>query len=182
MVLSITPQVNKGWKAKDFHLISVDSNQYNFQNIERTYGLVVVFLCNHCPYVKSIITKVVREAEALTKLGIGFVAINSNDGISYPEDSYENMKLFATKNNFQFPYLFDETQKVAKSYNAVCTPDFFGFNSALELQYRGRLDPTDKDITANAKSELYVAMKEILETSRFEGNAIPSIGCSIKWR
>lgn len=182
MVALTTPEVDKGWKARDFNLISVDGNYYDLDKVKREKGLVVAFICNHCPYVKSIATKIAKEAEELSKLGIGFVAINSNDKIAYPEDSYENMKNFALENSFKFPYLLDNTQETAKMYDAVCTPDFFGFNSNLDLQYRGRLDSAKKDIIPDAKRELYIAMAEISETSEFKGEQISSIGCSIKWK
>ncbi len=182
MVALTTPEVDKGWKAKDFNLISIDGNYYTLDKVKGKNGLVIAFICNHCPYVKSIATKIAKEANELCKLGIGFVAINSNDTIAYPEDSYDNMKIFAEENNFQFPYLLDSTQGVAKIYDAVCTPDFFGFNSNMELQYRGRLDSAKKDIVPDAKRELYIAMSEISETGQFKGEQISSIGCSIKWK
>ncbi len=182
MVALATPEVDKGWKAKDFNLISVDGNYYDLDKVKGEKGLVIAFICNHCPYVKSIATKIAKEAEELGKLGIGFIAINSNDTIAYPEDSYENMKIFAMENNFKFSYLLDHTQEVAKMYDAVCTPDFFGFNSNLELQYRGRLDSAKKDVIPDAKRELYIAMAEISEINEFKGEQISSIGCSIKWK
>ena len=182
MVALTTPEVDKGWKAQNFNLISVDGNYYDLDNVKGKNGLVVAFICNHCPYVKSIVDKIVKEANELKKLGIGFVAINSNDSISYPEDSYENMKIFASDHNFSFPYLIDSTQEIAKKYDAVCTPDFFGFNSKLELEYRGRLDSAKKDIVPDAKRELFIAMSEIAKTSEFKGEQIPSIGCSLKWK
>ena len=182
MVALTTPEVDKGWKAQNFNLISVDGNYYDLDNVKGKNGLVVAFICNHCPYVKSIVDKIVKEANELKKLGIGFVTINSNDSISYPEDSYENMKIFANNHNFNFPYLLDSTQEIAKKYDAVCTPDFFGFNSKLELQYRGRLDSAKKDIVPDAKRELFIAMSEIAKSSEFKGEQIPSIGCSLKWK
>ena len=177
-----TPKVKKGWKAKDFDLLSVDGNHYNLTKVKGKSGLVVAFICNHCPYVKSIAGKIAKEAEELHKLNVGFVVINSNDTIAYPTDSYENMQIFAQQNNFQFPYLLDKIQEVAKKYDAVCTPDFFGFNSNLELQYRGRLDSAKMDIVPDAKRELFIAMSEIAKTGEFKGEQIPSIGCSIKWK
>ena len=182
MVALTTPKVEVGWKARDFDLLSIDGNYYNLEKVKGKNGLVVAFICNHCPYVKSIVDKIAKEAEELGKLGVGFVAINSNDTIAYPEDSYERMQIFAQQHNFQFPYLLDETQKVAKDYGAVCTPDFFGFNANLELQYRGRLDSAKMDIMPNAKRELFIAMSEVVETGEFKGEQNPSIGCSIKWK
>ena len=182
MVALTTPEVDRGWKAEEFNLISVDGNYYDLDEVKGDNGLVVAFICNHCPYVKSIVDKIAREANELRELGVGFVAINSNDSISYPEDSYENMKIFASNHNFTFPYLLDNTQEIAKKYDAVCTPDFFGFNSKLELQYRGRLDSAKKDIIPDAKRELFIAMSEVAKTSEFNGEQIPSIGCSLKWK
>ncbi len=182
MVALTTPEADKGWSAEEFILLSVDGNYYDLAKVKGYNGLVVAFICNHCPYVKSIVDKIAREANELRELGIGFVAINSNDSISYPEDSYENMKIFAKEHNFTFPYLLDNTQEIAKKYDAVCTPDFFGFNSKLELQYRGRLDSAKKDIIPDAKRELFIAMSEVAKTSEFNGEQIPSIGCSLKWK
>ncbi|RST70235.1 thioredoxin family protein [Candidatus Aquarickettsia rohweri] len=182
MVALTTPEADKGWSAEEFILLSVDGNYYDLAKVKGDNGLVVAFICNHCSYVKSIVDKIAREANELRELGIGFVAINSNDSISYPEDSYENMKIFAKEHNFTFPYLLDNTQEIAKKYDAVCTPDFFGFNSKLELQYRGRLDSAKKDIIPDAKRELFIAMSEVAKTSEFNGEQIPSIGCSLKWK
>ena len=182
MVALTTPKVEIGWKAKDFNLLSIDGNYYNLEKVKEKNGLVVAFICNHCPYVKAIASKIAKEADELDRLGVGFVAINSNDTVMYPEDSYERMQIFAQQHNFRFPYLFDETQGIAKKYNAVCTPDFFGFNASLELQYRGRLDSAKMDIMPNANRELFIAMSKIAETGEFKGKQIPSIGCSIKWK
>jgi peroxiredoxin len=182
MVALTTPEINKSWKAEEFDLISVDGNRYTLEDVKKEKGLVVAFICNHCPYVKSISEKIAKTAEDLHDLGVGFVAINSNDTIAYPEDSYDNMKIFAEKNKFKFPYLFDDTQSVAKKYDAVCTPDFFGFNSKLELEYRGRLDSAKKEAVRDAKRELFIAMSEIAQSGVFKGEQIASIGCSIKWK
>ena len=181
MVALTTPEVEKGLKAKDFSLLGTDEKYYSLKDVKGEKGLVIAFICNHCPYVKSIIEKIVKESKFLKEIGVGFVAINPNDTVAYPEDSFENMKIFAAKNNFPFPYLIDSTQEVAKAYGAVCTPDFFGFNSKLELQYRGRLDEAKKEIIPNAKRELFIAMNEIALTGSFSGKQISSIGCSIKW-
>ena len=182
MVALTTPKVDKGWKAKDFNLLSVDGKHYSLEKVKESKGLVVAFICNHCPYVKAIANKIAKEAEELDKLGIGFVAINSNDTVMYPEDSYERMQIFTQQHNFRFPYLFDETQEVAKEYGAICTPDFFGFNTDLELQYRGRLDSAKMDVIPSANRELFIAMSEIAETGEFKGEQTRSVGCSIKWK
>src|SRR5262249_38982235 len=134
------PVCDFGWKAVDATLPGVDGNKHSIFGMKGENGLVVAFICNHCPYVKAVIERIVRDARDLVPHGIGFVAISANDAAHYPQDSFDNMRLFATKHGFTFPYLYDEDQKVARAYGAVCTPDFFGFNGALELQYRGRLD------------------------------------------
>ncbi|MET0576829.1 MAG: thioredoxin family protein, partial [Mesorhizobium sp.] len=146
-------------------------------------GLVVAFICNHCPYVKAVIARIVRDATDLKREGVGFVAISSNDAGSYPEDSFDNMKLFAAAHSFSFPYLYDEDQKVAATYGAACTPDFFGFNSDFTLQYRGRLDASRKEEGAsNLRRDLYEAMKQIARTGNGPLDQIASVGCSIKWK
>ena len=172
-----------GWKAVDFNLKSVDNKYYTLKNIVGKNGTVIVFICNHCPYVKAIAKRLDFESRELKKMEVNTVAIMSNDVLQYPEDSFENMKIFSNNYNFDFPYLFDEDQNIAKSYNAVCTPDFFGFNKFLKLQYRGRIDSETlhaKD--QKIKRELYEAMKLIVKTEEgpeFQNN---SIGCSIKWK
>ena len=146
-------------------------------------GLLIMFICNHCPYVKAIQNRIVRDTDELKKLGMGSVAIMSNDPLDYPEDSFENMQKLAKQLNFSFPYLFDETQEVAKQYNAICTPDFFGYNSQYELQYRGRLDSSGKEMAStNTTRELFEAMKLIAETGHGPAHQVPSMGCSIKWK
>ena len=145
-------------------------------------GLLVMFICNHCPYVKAVLDKLVRDAAELREHGIGSVAICSNDATSYPEDSFENMKALAARMHFPFPYLWDETQAVARAYDAICTPDFFGFNAALELQYRGRLDDAGRAPKPDAPRELYEAMLQVARTGRGPAQQTASIGCSIKWR
>ena len=134
------PVCNFGWAAPDFDLVGTDGKRYRRDSVRGDNGLLVMFICNHCPYVKAVLDKLVRDAGELRDQGIGSVAICSNDAADYPEDSFDNMKALATRMRFPFPYLWDETQSVAKAYGAICTPDFFGFNAALELQYRGRLD------------------------------------------
>ena len=152
------------------------------QTIGETGG-VIMFTCNHCPYVKAIMSRLVRDVNELKKFGINTIAISSNDVVNYPEDSFENMKLLAEENHFEFPYVFDETQEIAKAYDAICTPDFFGFNSKLELQYRGRFDSTGRgEAQPNNKRELFEAMKLVAETQKGPEIQHASIGCSIKWK
>lgn len=178
-----TPGINKTFKAKDFNLLGIDGKIYSLSNVKGKNGLVVAFMCNHCPYVQAIADKIVRDAADLAKIGIGFVGINSNDVEAYPDDSFDNMKLFADKHSFNFPYLFDETQEVAKAYDAVCTPDFFCFDSDLKLQYRGRLDSAGKSDVPDAKRELFNAMEIVASGESIENiRQYPSIGCSIKWK
>jgi thiol-disulfide isomerase/thioredoxin len=144
-------------------------------------GLLVMFICNHCPYVKSIIDRIIRDANDLKGLGVNTVAIMSNDENEYEEDKFENMQKISDELNFPFPYLIDRTQEVAKKYGAVCTPDFFGYNSNFELQYRGRLDESRKEQIENAKRDLFLAMSEVAKTGSGPKEQIPSMGCSIKW-
>jgi peroxiredoxin len=178
-----TPEINKNFIAKDFNLLGIDGKIYSLSNVKGKNGLVVAFICNHCPYVQAIADKIVRDSAALAKIGIGFVGINSNDVEAYPDDSFDNMKLFAAKHSFNFPYLFDETQEVAKAYDAVCTPDFFCFDRNLKLQYRGRLDSAGKSDVPDAKRELFNAMEIIARGESIENiRQYPSIGCSIKWK
>ena len=145
-------------------------------------GTLVMFICNHCPYVKAVLDRIVRDASELKEHGIGAVAINANDPAAYPDDSFENMKRLAEAKQLPFPYLFDETQEVARAYGAVCTPDFFGYNKDLELQYRGRLDASKTTPVPGAIRELYEAMAQVAETGRGPEQQIPSMGCSIKWK
>lgn len=182
MVALQTPKTNKGWKAVDFNLPGVDGKEYSLSQVSGKNGLLVMFICNHCPFVKAIIDKLVVDAKILQREGIGIVAINANDATNYPEDSYENMISFATTHQFSFPYLHDATQSIAKKYDAVCTPDFFGFNKNLELQYRGRFDESGMQQLTTSKHELLEAMQEVAQKDKFFGHALPSIGCSIKWR
>ena len=141
------------------------------------------YICNHCPYVKAIHDRLVRDAKALQDLNLGVIAVMSNDPEEYPEDSFDNMKIVAAKQGFTFPYVLDETQAVAKAYNAVCTPDFFGFNADLELQYRGRLDASRQQAAPpDARRDLFEAMKLVAETGHGPADQVASMGCSIKWR
>ncbi len=178
-----TPNANIGWKALDFRLKNIDGKEYSMKDLRGVKGTVIMFICNHCPYVKAILDKIIRDANELKEHGINFIAVNSNDTGNYPEDSWDNMVKLAKEKNFPFPYMFDETQKVAKAYGAVCTPDFFGFNELLQLQYRGRLD--DSKMNSNnpkAPRELFDAMMQIAKTGKYKGRTTPSIGCSIKWK
>ena len=185
MVALTTPICEFGWKAPDFNLKGVDGKSYSFSEIKGKNGTLVMFICNHCPYVKSVIHRIVEDISILNSKGIGAIAIMSND-VNDPkyghEDSFDNMKLFSQNNNFIFPYVYDETQEVGKKYDAVCTPDFFGFNSNNELQYRGRLEESKMEIIPNARKELLEAMIQVAETGKGPIEQIPSIGCSIKWK
>ena len=181
MVRTESPICDFDFPAVDFKLTGVDGKQHDLNSLQGPNGLLIMFICNHCPYVKSIINRIIRDASELYKLGINSVGIMSNDPNEYEEDSFENMKKIASDLNFPFPYLIDETQEVAKSYGAVCTPDFFGYNKNLGLQYRGRLDESRKESVTDAKRELFEAMRAIAETGKGPVNQIPSMGCSIKW-
>lgn len=181
--MAATPPVcDFGWKARDFSLLGIDGREYGLGDIAGPNGTLIVFLCNHCPYVRAIAGRLAAEARDLQKLGIGVAGINANDPSAYPEDSYENMKAFAEEHGFAFPYLVDQTQETARTYGAVCTPDFFGFDKDLGLQYRGRLDESRTTLVPNARRELYEAMKQIAETVKGPAEQIPSMGCSIKWK
>src|SRR5215813_3287830 len=182
MALTATSICNFGWRARDFELKGVDGKVYTLDDVRGAKGTLVVFICNHCPYVRAVIHRLVEEANALKAIGIGTIAIMPNDTQSYPEDSFENMKRFAQENGFTFPYVIDETQEVARAYDAQCTPDFFGFNGQDELQYRGRLDASRMTPVRNARRDLFEAMKQVAETGHGPANQMPSMGCSIKWR
>ena len=182
MTLTKTPICNFGEKAKNFNLISTDNNKISLNDVKGKNGTLVMFICNHCPYVKAIIKNIVEDVKYLETLNIKSVAIMSNDVKNYPEDSFENMITFSKLNNFSFPYLFDETQKIAKDYGAVCTPDFFGYNSNLELQYRGRIrELKNLKPVIKGDSDLLTAMKLIAESGKGPKKQIPSMGCNIKW-
>ena len=171
-----------GSKAPDFHLPATDGKTYGLADICGPKGTLVMFICNHCPYVRSAMDRIVRDAAELVPYGVGTVAISSNDAVAYPDDSYDNMKLFAAQFRLPFLYLYDETQDAALRYGAVCTPDFFGFNSRLELQYRGRVDEGGRNPVPGAKRELFEAMKLIAEGGQGPREQAASIGCSIKWK
>ncbi|MDH3646326.1 MAG: thioredoxin family protein [Gammaproteobacteria bacterium] len=178
-----TPICDFGVPAPDFALVGVDGRTWTLADVRGRTGTVVMFICNHCPFVKAAIGRMIHEANELAGHGVSFVAIMSNDTATYPADSYENMQRWAAENDFPFPYLIDEMQDVARAYGAVCTPDFFGYNADLELQYRGRLDAgRTEPPPAGAPRELYEAMKEIARTGKGPTVQTPSIGCSIKWK
>jgi len=176
------PVCNFGWKAPDFDLPGTDGKRHAAASVSGPNGLLVMFICNHCPYVKAIRERLVRDCAQLAGLGIGAVAISANDPQDYPEDSFENMQRVAREFNFPFPYLFDEAQDVARAYDAVCTPDFFGFNNRHELQYRGRLDASKTTPVPQARRDLFEAMKLVAETGRGPAEQVASMGCSIKWK
>ncbi|MCI0431733.1 MAG: thioredoxin family protein [Rhodospirillales bacterium] len=177
-----TPVCDFGRKAKDFDLEGVDGGRVRLAELKGSRGTLVMFICNHCPYVKAAIDRLVRDCAELQTLGISSVAIMPNDTEGYPEDSFENMQAFAAEHRFGFPYAIDRTQEVARAYGAVCTPDFFGFNAALELQYRGRIDDAGPRGTVVKRRELFEAMKAVAKTGRGPAEQVPSMGCSIKWR
>ena len=182
MTLTETPICNFGEKAKDFNLLSTENKKVSLDNIRGENGTLVMFICNHCPYVKAVIKDIAQDAKFLESIGVKSAAIMSNDVKNYPEDSFENMISFSKLHNFSFPYLIDESQKVAKEYGAVCTPDFFGYNKNLELQYRGRIRELKnlKPIT-KGDSDLRVAMKLVSTSGKGPTKQIPSMGCNIKW-
>jgi peroxiredoxin len=183
MVSLQTPVCDFGWNPPDFDLFGVDGKRYGLANVRGPNGLLVMFICNHCPYVKAVRDRLVRDCAELKTYGIGSVAIMSNDPAEYDEDSFDNMKKVATEFAYPFPYLLDETQQVAQAYGAVCTPDFFGFNARLELQYRGRLDASRKEAApADARRDLFEAMVRVAKTGQGPAEQIPGMGCSIKWR
>jgi peroxiredoxin len=181
--LAATPPVcNFGEKAHDFTLPATDGRTYSLADLKGPNGTLIVFMCNHCPYVKAVIDRLIRDASDLRALGVNTIAISSNDATAYPADSFENMRRWALEKRFPFPYLHDETQEVARAYGAVCTPDFFGYDAGLGLQYRGRLDESKRDQAPNARRELFEAMRQVAETGQGPKEQVPSMGCSIKWR
>lgn len=181
--MATTPSIcDFGWKAGAFSLPATDGKIYSLSEIRGPKGTLIAFICNHCPYVKSAIDRLVRDARDLQAAGIGIAAISANDATEYPEDSFANMKKFAEKHGFTFPYLYDETQAVARAYDAVCTPDFFGFNGKDELQYRGRLDSSRTQAEPDARRDLYEAMLMVAKTGKGPAEQIASMGCSIKWK
>lgn len=183
MVSLETPLCDFDRPAVDFALPGVDGKVWTLDDCRGERGLLVMFICNHCPYVKAVLDRLIRDTRELQAEAINSVAIMSNDPSDYPEDSFDNMRRVSRELDFPFPYLWDETQAVAKAYGAVCTPDFFGYNSDLALQYRGRLDASRKQAApAGARRELYEAMREVARTGRGPADQTPSMGCSIKWK
>jgi peroxiredoxin len=183
MVSLETPVCEFGKPAIDFSLLGVDGNYWTLQQCMGTNGLLVMFICNHCPYVKAVQQRIIRDTLELKALGVNAVAIMSNDSVEYPADSFENMQAVAKQLNFPFPYLLDETQAIAKQYGAVCTPDFFGYNKNFQLQYRGRLDASRKETAPeDTRRDLFEAMKLVAQTGHGPQEQISSIGCSIKWK
>lgn len=171
-----------GAPAPDFALPDLDGNTITLADIRGPGGTLVMFICNHCPYVRSVIGRIVEDAKALQAAGIGVAAVMSNDFRAYPADAPERMRAFAAENHFPFPYLLDESQEVARAYDAVCTPDFFGYDADLGLQYRGRLDESKTVLVPDARRELRDAMLEIARSGTGPSEQIPSMGCSIKWK
>ena len=183
MVSTPTPVCDFGWQAVDFDLPGVDGKRYSLASARGPNGLLVMFICNHCPYVKAVLHRIVRDTKELKAMGLNAIAIMSNDPTEYPEDSWENMVRLAKEMDFPFPYVLDESQEIAKAYGAVCTPDFFGFNADQRLQYRGRLDESRKETAPEGvRRDLFEAMKEVALTGNGPKDQIPSIGCSIKWK
>jgi len=178
-----TPICDFGQKAHNFELKSTDNKILSLNDVKGENGTLIMFICNHCPYVKAVTKDIVKDCFELKKIGIHSVAICANDAENYPEDSFDNMIEFAKKNQFCFPYLNDETQEIAKKYDAVCTPDFFGYNKDLKLQYRGRLRELKNLVPVRSgESDLFKAMKQIAETGKGPESQIPSAGCGIKWK
>lgn len=179
---SISPPVcDFGWQAPAFNLPNVDGNMISMQNSMGPNGLLVMFICNHCPYVKAILPRLIKDVQALQSMSINTVAVMSNDPTDYPEDSPENMKKLSEEMTLPFPYLLDADQSIAKTYDAVCTPDFFGFNNKFELQYRGRFDESRKETAESSTRDLFYAMQQVAKTGQGPKEQIQSIGCSIKW-
>ena len=180
---AIPPVCDFGWPAPEFHLPATDGMTYSLTDLRGKNGTMIVFICNHCPYVLAILDRLKRDAADLQKIGVAFVAICSNDAVSHPADSLPKMIEMAEKENLTFPYLRDEDQSVARAYGAVCTPDFFGFNADNALQYRGRLDASGRTPAPDgAVREMYEAMKLVAKTGRGPADQTASMGCAIKWK
>ena len=176
-----TPVCEFGWKAQNFSLLSTSNEIVELNKARGQNGTLIMFICNHCPYVVSALDEIIFEAKELIKNDVAVIAISSNDVSTHPDDSFENMQALSVDKKLPFPYLYDETQEVAKTYDAACTPDFFGFNSELRLQYRGRLN-NKRESPNEIRRELYSAMIEIAKTGKGPREQIPSMGCSIKWK
>jgi len=182
MALKETPICNFGEKAKEFNLLSTENTKLTLEDIKGENATLIMFICNHCPYVKAVIKDIINDVRSLESSGVKAVAIMSNDVNNYPDDSFENMISFSKLHNFSFPYLIDDTQKVAKNYGAVCTPDFFGYNKNFELQYRGRIrELKNLKPVRKGESDLKQAMITIAKSGKGPLKQIPSMGCSIKW-
>ncbi len=182
MAMKQPPVCDFGWRAPDFALPATDGKTYGLADLSGPKGLLIMFICNHCPYVIAILDRITRDALALQDMGMGVAAICANDAVAYPADSFENMARLAAKAEFSFPYLHDATQEVARAYDAQCTPDFFGFDAALGLQYRGRLDGSGmRPGPADMPSDLVAGMRLVADTGAGPKEQIPSMGCSIKW-
>jgi peroxiredoxin len=182
MTAAAPPVVNFGWPCPDFRLTDTRGKVWTRATLRGPKGLLIMFICNHCPYVLAVIDKLAREGREIYNLGFGVAAICSNDPIAYPEDSFARMGEFARAHHLPFPYLHDPDQSAARAFGAACTPDFFGFNADLKLQYRGRLDDSGRENKPAARRELYEGMKMIAETGNGPREQTPSIGCSIKWK
>jgi peroxiredoxin len=182
MAATTTPIGNLGWPAADFRLADADGRVFTLADVRGPAGTLVMFICNHCPYVQAVADRIVRDTRDLQPLGVGAIAVMPNDYRQYPDDAPARMAAFARTHGFAFPYVIDESQDVARAYDAVCTPDFFGFDAALTLQYRGRLDDSGMRANPGARRELFEAMRLIATTGRGPAEQQPSIGCSIKWR
>ena len=177
-----TPPGELGSTASDFTLPATDGRSYALADVRGPHGTLVAFICNHCPYVQAIHERLVRDARELQALGVGVVAISSNDAVAYPQDSFDAMRRVAIEWGLPFPYLYDESQQVARAYGAVCTPDFFGYDAGLKLRYRGRLDSSGKSVQPGAARELFEAMRAIAAGEPAPAEQNPSIGCSMKWK
>ncbi len=180
---AIPPVCDFGWKSPDFILPATDGKTYSLADISGEAGTLIMFICNHCPYVLAVLDRIVRDGRELASLGIGVAAISANDVSAYPQDSFENMGKLAAQYGFTFPYLYDEDQSVARAYDAACTPDFFGFNDRGELQYRGRLDASRSEAgPTDLRRDLFEGMKQVAQTGQGPTDQIASMGCSIKWK
>ena len=182
--MAVSPPVcDFGWSAPSFRLSSTDGGTVSLADVAGPKGTLVMFICNHCPYVLAVLDRIIRDTRDLQDMGIGVVAISSNDAATYPQDGFDEMKVMAEERAFPHPYLYDEDQSVARAYGAACTPDFFGFDAELGLQYRGRLDASRKEAgPVDLRRDLFEAMKQVAETGKGPEDQIPSMGCSIKWK